>query len=194
MYICCIYDVLLCCWCCHGNRIKMCTDVSMDYLQTVHHEMGHIQYFMQYCRQPQIFHDGANAAFHEAIGDTIALSVMTPRHLVAISLLDEGSTQEEEGERDSRSRPTYTPTTLTVLVHGGRGWSWPFCLFPSNICFYEIYLSEMVICENEMWVKLVYILTEGQGIYIVYFMNKFNYIKLFSCLQSETWISLWRPL
>ena len=46
----------------------MCTVVNMDYLQTIHHEMGHIEYFMQYRNQPTVFRTGANAAFHEAIG------------------------------------------------------------------------------------------------------------------------------
>ena len=41
-------------------RIKMCTEVNMDDFVTVHHEMGHIQYFMQYRDQPHIFRDGAN--------------------------------------------------------------------------------------------------------------------------------------
>lgn len=35
------------------------------------------------------FRRGANPGFHEAIGDTIALSVANPRHLVKIGLLDE---------------------------------------------------------------------------------------------------------
>ena len=35
------------------------------------------------------FREGANAAFHEAVGDTIALMVKTPEHLRKIGLLDE---------------------------------------------------------------------------------------------------------
>lgn len=35
---------------------------------TIHHEMGHIEYFMEYAHQPIKFRDGANAGFHEAIG------------------------------------------------------------------------------------------------------------------------------
>ncbi len=59
----------------------------MDDFQTVHHEMGHIQYFMQYSKQPALFRQGANAAFHEAIGDTISLSVMSMSHLKTIGLI-----------------------------------------------------------------------------------------------------------
>lgn len=69
-------------------RIKQCTVVTMDDLITVHHEMGHVQYFLQYKDQPISFRDGANPGFHEAIGDVLALSVATPKHLQTIGLLD----------------------------------------------------------------------------------------------------------
>ncbi|KAK8737724.1 hypothetical protein OTU49_004209, partial [Cherax quadricarinatus] len=62
-------------------RIKMCTEVNMVDLITVHHEMGHIEYFMAYKNQPLVFRDSANPGFHEAIGDLIALSMSTPKHL-----------------------------------------------------------------------------------------------------------------
>lgn len=61
----------------------------MSDLVTVHHEMGHIQYFMEYSIQPPIYREGANPGFHEAIGDLIALSVSTPEHLAKIKLLDQ---------------------------------------------------------------------------------------------------------
>lgn len=60
----------------------------MDDLITVHHEMGHVQYFLQYKDQPISFRDGANPGFHEAIGDVLALSVSTPKHLHTIGLLE----------------------------------------------------------------------------------------------------------
>uniref|UniRef100_A0A8C4QHG6 Angiotensin-converting enzyme n=1 Tax=Eptatretus burgeri TaxID=7764 RepID=A0A8C4QHG6_EPTBU len=69
-------------------RIKMCTVVNMDDLVTIHHEMGHVEYFMQYKDQPVPFRDGANPGFHEAIGDVLALSVSTPKHLKEIGLLE----------------------------------------------------------------------------------------------------------
>uniref|UniRef100_A0A4W3HQC2 Angiotensin-converting enzyme n=1 Tax=Callorhinchus milii TaxID=7868 RepID=A0A4W3HQC2_CALMI len=70
-------------------RIKQCTVVNMEDLVTVHHEMGHVQYFLQYKDQPVSFRDGANPGFHEAIGDVMALSVSTPKHLHTIGLLSE---------------------------------------------------------------------------------------------------------
>ncbi|NXI48401.1 ACE enzyme, partial [Galbula dea] len=76
-------------------RIKQCTVVNMDDLITVHHEMGHVQYFLQYMDQPISFRDGANPGFHEAIGDVMALSVSTPKHLHSINLLDQVTDNEE---------------------------------------------------------------------------------------------------
>lgn len=65
----------------------MCTRVDLEDFVTIHHEMGHIQYYILYKNQPYIFRGGPNPAFHEAIGDTIALSVATPKHFQKINLL-----------------------------------------------------------------------------------------------------------
>jgi peptidyl-dipeptidase A len=68
-------------------RIKMCIDPTDEDFSTIHHELGHNFYQRAYKDQPVLFRDSANQAFHEAIGDTIALSV-TPEYLVKIGLLD----------------------------------------------------------------------------------------------------------
>ena len=47
---------------------------------TIHHELGHNFYQRAYNKQPFLFQDSANDGFHEAIGDTIALSI-TPEYL-----------------------------------------------------------------------------------------------------------------
>ncbi|XP_060242521.1 angiotensin-converting enzyme isoform X2 [Meriones unguiculatus] len=78
-------------------RIKQCTSVNMEDLVIAHHEMGHIQYFMQYKDLPVTFREGANPGFHEAIGDVLALSVSTPKHLHSLNLLSsEGSGYEHD--------------------------------------------------------------------------------------------------
>ncbi len=67
-------------------RIKMCIDITAEDFVTVHHELGHNYYQRAYNKQPVLFRDSANDGFHEAIGDTVALSV-TPEYLVKIGLL-----------------------------------------------------------------------------------------------------------
>ena len=47
------------------SRIKQCTDITMDWLITTHHEMGHIQYYLQYKEQPVLYRRGANPGNRE---------------------------------------------------------------------------------------------------------------------------------
>src|SRR5207237_3181119 len=68
-------------------RIKMCIEPTAEDFTTIHHELGHSFYQRAYKDLPVLFRDSANDGFHEAIGDTIALSV-TPEYLVRIGLLD----------------------------------------------------------------------------------------------------------
>jgi peptidyl-dipeptidase A len=68
-------------------RIKMCIKINAEDFTVVHHELGHNYYQMAYAPQPFLFQDSANDGFHEAIGDTIALSV-TPAYLKQAGLLE----------------------------------------------------------------------------------------------------------
>ncbi len=67
-------------------RIKMCIDITAEDFNTIHHELGHNFYQRAYNQQPILFRDSANDGFHEAVGDTIALSI-TPEYLVKLGLL-----------------------------------------------------------------------------------------------------------
>src|ERR1700751_454841 len=64
----------------------MCIEPTAEDFTTIHHELGHNYYQRAYKDLPLLFRDSANDGFHEAIGDTIALSV-TPEYLVKIGLL-----------------------------------------------------------------------------------------------------------
>jgi peptidyl-dipeptidase A len=68
-------------------RIKMCIDITAEDFNTVHHELGHNFYQRAYSQQPMLFRESANDGFHEAVGDTIALS-LTPEYLVKLGLLE----------------------------------------------------------------------------------------------------------
>lgn len=68
-------------------RIKMCIQKTGEEFSVIHHELGHNFYQRAYKDQPVYFQNSANDGFHEAIGDTIALSV-TPKYLKEIGLID----------------------------------------------------------------------------------------------------------
>jgi peptidyl-dipeptidase A len=78
-----------------GNdlRIKMCIRQNYDELRVIYHELGHNYYQGAYKDQPPLFQGGAHSGFHEAIGDTVTLS-MTPGYLAEVGLI--GSAEESE--------------------------------------------------------------------------------------------------
>ena len=67
-------------------RIKQCIETQQESLMTAYHELGHVFYYLSYKDQPFLFQSGANDGFHEAIGDTVNLS-MTPTYLHDIGLI-----------------------------------------------------------------------------------------------------------
>ena len=69
-------------------RIKMCIQKTGEEFAVIHHELGHNYYQRAYNTQPLLYQQSANDGFHEAIGDTIALSI-TPKYLKQIGLVDE---------------------------------------------------------------------------------------------------------
>ncbi len=71
-------------------RVKMCIKTTYEDLVTIHHELGHNYYQRAYDALPVLYQSGANDGFHEAVGDTIALSI-TPAYLKSIGLADSAS-------------------------------------------------------------------------------------------------------
>ncbi len=99
-------------------RIKMCTKVNADDFVTVHHELGHNYYQRAYNQQPLLYQNGANDGFHEAIGDTVALSI-TPQYLVEIGLLDPSQIPSEDKDiglllRQAMDKVAFLPFGLLI--------------------------------------------------------------------------------
>jgi len=70
-------------------RIKMCIQKNAEDFSVIHHELGHNFYQRAYnLKQDFLYRNSANDGFHEAIGDTISLSI-TPKYLKQIGLIEE---------------------------------------------------------------------------------------------------------
>ena len=76
-------------------RVKMCIRPTAEDFTTIHHELGHVYYSLAYRHASPLFKNGANDGFHEAIGDTIALS-MTPQYLQKIGLVKQVPSADQE--------------------------------------------------------------------------------------------------
>jgi peptidyl-dipeptidase A len=79
-----------------GNdlRIKMCIRQNYDELRVIYHELGHNYYQGAYKDQPPLFRGSAHSGFHEAIGDTVTLS-MTPAYLEEVGLVKSAQENRE---------------------------------------------------------------------------------------------------
>jgi len=69
-------------------RIKMCIDINAEDFKTIHHELGHNYYQRAYKNESYLYRGSANDGFHEAVGDTLSLSI-TPEYLEQLGLLDQ---------------------------------------------------------------------------------------------------------
>ncbi len=72
-------------------RSLMSVEPNYRWFQTTHHELGHVYYFLAYSNPevPLTLREGANRAFHEAIGDLIGIAARQPAYLRQIGLLPE---------------------------------------------------------------------------------------------------------
>jgi peptidyl-dipeptidase A len=79
-----------------GNdlRIKMCIKQTYDELKVIYHELGHNYYQSAYKNQTPLFRGSAHPGFHEAIGDTVTLS-MTPDYLAEVGLIESAGKNRE---------------------------------------------------------------------------------------------------
>ena len=70
-------------------RSLMSVEANYRWFQTTHHELGHVYYFLAYSNPevPLTLREGANRAFHEAIGDLIGIAARQPAYLKQIGLL-----------------------------------------------------------------------------------------------------------
>ncbi len=75
-------------------RIKMCIKQTYDELRVIYHELGHNYYQRAYKDQEPLFQGSAHSGFHEAIGDTVTLS-MTPQYLQEVGLVSSAEQSEQ---------------------------------------------------------------------------------------------------
>ncbi|XP_033225456.1 angiotensin-converting enzyme-like [Belonocnema kinseyi] len=104
-------------------RVKVCTEINSESLETIHHEMSHVEYDFQLKDLPAILRDGTNPGFHEGIADVMGLSVLTPGHLQKIKLLKKYTPDKEASlnhlYRMSLEKVAFLPYTYIMDL-----WRW----------------------------------------------------------------------
>lgn len=75
-------------------RSLMSVEPNAEWYETTHHELGHIYYYMQYSNDsvPYILREGANRAYHEALGTMFGMAAMQKPFLEGLQLVDASMT------------------------------------------------------------------------------------------------------
>jgi peptidyl-dipeptidase A len=78
-------------------RSLMSVEPNTEWFETVHHELGHIYYYINYSNDsvPPILRAGANRAFHEALGSMIGMAAMQKPFLEGKGLLAKGTKSDD---------------------------------------------------------------------------------------------------
>lgn len=78
-------------------RSLMSVEPTAEWYETTHHELGHIYYYLCYTRPevPLLLREGADRAYHEAVGSLMGLAAMQPRFVEAIGLVEQGGARPD---------------------------------------------------------------------------------------------------
>ena len=78
-------------------RSLMSVESNFKWYGTVHHELGHIYYFQAYTRPevPHLLREGANRAFHEAVGSLMGMAATQKAFLEGRGLVSQSAQVHE---------------------------------------------------------------------------------------------------
>ncbi|WP_411834452.1 M2 family metallopeptidase [Pseudoxanthomonas mexicana] len=110
-------------------RTKMCIKPNEEDFTTIYHELGHVYYYLAYNKLPPLFQGGAHDGFHEAIGDTIVLS-MTPDYLKSIGLVGD---QQQSNEALINAQMRMALAKVSFLPFGLMIDRWRWGVFDGSI-------------------------------------------------------------
>lgn len=102
-------------------RCLMSVTPTAEYYETVHHELGHIYYYLTYSTPnvPILLRSGANRAFHEAIGSLMGLASMQRPFLIERGLADKNDTIDRNQIllKEALNYIVFIPFSAGVMSH-----------------------------------------------------------------------------
>jgi peptidyl-dipeptidase A len=101
----------------HDVRSLMSVEPNREWYETVHHELGHVYYYLSYTRPevPLVLRSGANRAYHEGVGSMMGLASLQRRFLAGRGLVS------PTAQVDSMAGLLQEALNYVVLVPFGAG-------------------------------------------------------------------------
>ncbi len=102
-------------------RSLMSVEPNAEWYETVHHELGHIYYYLAYSNPevPMVLREGANRAYHEAVGSMLGLAAMQQPFLATKGLVPANNTSDETQKllKDALNYIVFIPFSAGVMSH-----------------------------------------------------------------------------
>jgi peptidyl-dipeptidase A len=78
-------------------RSLMSVEPNSEWYETSHHELGHIYYYLSYSNPnvPILLREGANRAYHEALGSLMGMAAMQKPFMENLDLIPKGAKSDE---------------------------------------------------------------------------------------------------
>jgi len=78
-------------------RSLMSVEPNSEWYETSHHELGHIYYYLSYSNPqvPILLREGANRAYHEALGSMMGMAAMQKPFMENLGLIPKGTKSDE---------------------------------------------------------------------------------------------------
>lgn len=112
-------------------RCLMSVIPNADWYETVHHELGHIYYYVEYTNPdvPPLLRGGANRAYHEGFGSMLGLAAMQKPFLVNLGLIDESVETDEVQKllKEALNYIVFMPWSAGVMTE------WEYELYGENL-------------------------------------------------------------
>ena len=117
---------------------------NAEWYETVHHEYGHIYYYSSYSNPdvPYLLREGANRAYHEALGSMMGLAAMQKPFAAGLGLVDPATPMDETKHllKDALNYVVFIPWSAGTM---------------SNF-EYELYAKNLPVDQwNKRWWELV---------------------------------------
>ncbi len=97
---------------------------NAQWCETVHHEYGHIYYYMSYSNPdvPYLLREGANRAYHEALGSMMGLAAMQKPFAAGLGLIDPNTKTDDTKQllKDALNYVVFIPWstgTMSMFEH-----------------------------------------------------------------------------
>ncbi|MGI4872177.1 MAG: M2 family metallopeptidase [Janthinobacterium lividum] len=127
-------------------RSLMSVEPNTEWYETTHHELGHIYYYLTYTNPqvPPLLRQGANRAYHEALGSLMGLAAQQKPFLVGLGLVD-AKTQTDQTQQLLKEALQYVPF---IPFASGVMSEWENAFYAENLPADQLNAKWWALCQQ----------------------------------------------